>query len=396
MTIFNTWSNWVSNLGQATGDFTQQMSSAIIGQTCKISAKYPVLLSLNPFSRGLLKSYCQLTDDPPTFPVNPGFTGGQCPGVSYNCYGYYISNNIEVDGCGTVVTWTSGQIDGPVVGVNLPAGIPQSAAVIGNQSLDWAQCRSDNTGTLIQYRGDPCGFANVSAPTVFNNESVIITHCLRVDGLPDDCGDPPLTYPPDPPVEPADFNISVPIEIYNTNNELVEIENIPVTFNVDNSKPLNIDIDMGGINLTIGAPGLETVDAPPAPEDPDTKVPFNINNYDLFFFGNEDPQPGDEPLEQEEEEVEDETINWVLVEIVQTPGQGKSIIFPNPDNNTYFAGYFSWTIATPSGTFRLAEIPIRKKRTAFKAPAQALGYKFYAVNGATLRAFIYKQKVETE
>ena len=396
MSIFKRWSNWVEDIGINAGDFTQQLSTGMIQTVCNVTTKYPRLTGYNPFSRGLLKSYCAYTPNPPTFPPNPNFSGGQCPDIQYKCFGWYVNNNVDLAQCGQVITWQAGPIFGPIVGVNEPPGVPFNSAVLGNQALNWTPIESDLTGTLIAYDGRACGFENVTAPTAFNKESVIITHCVPFDGSEDICGDPPSNLPPDPPIDNSDFLINLPINIFNTNNEIIEIENVILDVEVDIGEITGVKINIDDVNFYFTPNGIET-DAPstPAP-DPDEKIPFDPEDYKEEFSDNPEPQPGEEPPEQTEEEVEDETINWVLVNIVQTPVSGRAIIFPNPSDNTYFAGYFSWYVRTPSGAYRLEEIPIRKTRMAFKAPSQALGYRFYAVNGATLSARIYKQLIPSE
>ena len=100
--------------------------------------------------------------------------------------------------------------------------------------------------------------------------------------------------------------------------------------------------------------------------------------------------------EVEEEEIEAEEIKWVLVDIVRTPHKGKVILHSSPANNDYFAGYLSWMIKAKSGKYHLPQVPIRKKKTAIQAPIGAVGYNMYAVNGASLRAKVYIQKVEVQ
>ena len=82
MGIFKTWYDWVQDLGQATGDFSQQVSTGLVRIWCTTANKYPNLTAFNPFGRGLLESYCPLVSAP-TPPDAEGFIGGQCEGLCW-------------------------------------------------------------------------------------------------------------------------------------------------------------------------------------------------------------------------------------------------------------------------------------------------------------------------
>lgn len=394
MSIFKTWYDWVQDLGQQTGDFSQQVSTGLVKVWCGVANKYPNLTAFNPFGRGLLESYCPLAGAP-TPPDAEGFTGGQCDGVAYVCTGIYVNGNVNRGGCYETKTWTSNPIVGAVTGLYFSSA--DGASVNVENSVGQRQiCNDDGTGTILRNSARQCGYTTVSAPQAYAG-FIKIVECHPADDSPDVCGDLFPTFPPDPPIDPDDFQGNIVYNVFNVDGDPIYNDILNYQVNINPGDTNNIDIDLGGINFNFGADGINTKDVPVTPTpDPNIRIPFIPDDFTRFFPWNPAPEPEEEPLPVEEEEVEDPEIVWVLVDIIEYPTGGKAVFNSNAADSVFDAGWFHWTISTPSGTFRLPAQAIRSPKSAFKAPIDSVGYRMYARNGARLGSTLYKQKIESE
>jgi len=70
----------------------------------------------------------------------------------------------------------------------------------------------------------------------------------------------------------------------------------------------------------------------------------------------------------------------------------KTIILPNPSDNTFFAGYFAWKL----DDWRGEEIPIRKSKHIFIKPNWANGYRVYTVNTSSIKVTDFLIPTEPE
>lgn len=388
--VFKRWSNWVEDLGQNVGDFTQQASTALVQIWCRTANKYPNLTAFNPFGRGLLQSYCNLANAP-TPPDQDGFTGGQCTGVAYICTGIYVNGNITYAGCYETLTWTSLPILGAVTGLRI-SDADGAAVQIENNVGQLVSVNDDMTDSLLRNSARECGYTTVSAPQAYAG-FIRIVECHPADGSEDTCGDLIPTFPPDPPIDPADFSGNFVYNVFNDNGEPIYNDILNWSININPGSVSNIDIDLGGVNFNFGTEGINTPDPlPPGGEFRRIlrEPPFNVTLYDPV-----DLEEGEELEITEEDQEEEERIAWVTVTITADPVKGKTVLQSNIEDNDYFAGYFSWTVPVGDGAFRLPPEPIRKKSSAFKAPDGVVGFRVYSVYGAKLKATVYREKTES-
>lgn len=281
-------------------------------------------------------------DEPP--PIAPPFTGGQCPAF-YNVQATGVRNGVSV---------TSGvsAIDGPLQGlVFSPLTTPDRFRVRylhNNGQVSTATSLQSISGA------EQAGFSLVNLG--------------RVDGLPDDCGDPPITPPPawpapgvgvpttidyddpggNPQTEPGDITIFSPT--VNIRNEL----NIPFTFAPD----IGLSID-GSINVSTGditisprlnipgrgagdADGTETPPEPPA----------------------SDPAPDDDPAL--------ELIRAVVVTSnIEANRRATELLYPGqPTTMAPRLGVVRFAIASPGGgAVWSGDIPIKQTRQWIDCPS---------------------------
>lgn len=170
-------------------------------------------------------------------PPIPRFTGGQCP------FDYILDFN---EG------WTNP--DGSVVPA-IPSGVqigPFRGPInpVGMMSGDVWEWRNSTDGKLLG--------SVVTINGTRRNFTYSLTDILRVDGLPDDCGNPAPTYFPQPTFI---YNDEI-TETYNDGSSLtIPLVYTPVTAiaNVDASINVTIDginfnFDAGGVTIDLGRP----------------------------------------------------------------------------------------------------------------------------------------------
>lgn len=190
--------------------------------------------------------------DPPTRDIP--FEGGQCAGVSY------------------LVTWsitetlcTTGPVDRPQANKTVVGPIARAKTEINPGSNPTVQFRFGTAGSTLPIQGSgsyisPC-FANVTSALDWGNFTV-----TRVDGLPDNCGDPdgPIIPGPNPAPNPGplppDTGPSIDIR---GNPTLVLPPNIFV------SPTANVGVEIGEINLGGGGAG----GGPPSEPLPGDDIP---------------------------------------------------------------------------------------------------------------------------
>jgi hypothetical protein len=176
-------------------------------------------------------------DPTPPPPIPPPFNGGQCDGIPYEVFYTYVANSTP--GC------TNGDqnfgpfsriVNGPVGGLSFGSG--QDGA-----------CDEASFDSITLTHGETQGSTSTQLASRGLNEikSGQITNIVRVDGLPDDCGDPPPPPPPPPSPQPINFTY--------VNNEG---DNVNVSGDVNIGIPILIapftlvapvSVDAGGINF---------------------------------------------------------------------------------------------------------------------------------------------------
>lgn len=368
MGLIESWNNYHNRVGESIGGLAgisaenNVIMGAVVPALCTLASTYPNEWAAPPYTRGWVNGACGdsgLSGFPPPQDFPPG---GQCPEFYTVDYVVTSSNGIVLE--------REGDVQGPVLNMYLGG-----AGVL----FDTTRGNPPTRNTFLFDSAGPYASLDIRSIT------------LRSGGI-DDCGNSPDYYVPDPPKNANDFSISVTHQdnsttIYKSNTNIGGNTSISFT---SGGTSINVtgdgvfveqdnDPDTGGKKAP--PPGGTTTDFVPSP-----------NNEDFVVS----PPPGvEEDEEIEDVEVEDEEIDWVLVDITTFPTNGKSILQKDPENNDYFAGYFSWILAEGNG-YWLGQQPLRKQFSAFKAPDNITGYRIYAVNGAKLSVRQYVQIIPAE
>lgn len=322
-------------------------------------------------------------------PPPPDFEGGQCNTVYYFVYVKYLRTNCSNN---TSVERTIGPYDmyGPIRSVNIDnlgsCEGPKNLTIKGKNASG-----GDRTLTILV---DGEG-AKVENP------QITIT---RPDGLPDNCGNLPSTFPPTQPPLPGQETYNVTI------NDGSDVNlNIPLIWNkVDFNMPITFDFDAGdasvdidGIDINLDIDNDWNLNKNPdsdgfQPSDRNTSDNINntVNNINTTINLDrkpfeEDDFDSEENPPAEEEEVEDKFIDFVQVNVVGYPKDGKIILNKKEEDTFFWAGYFCWTV---DGA-RTTHVVIQKLLNIYKKPSWATGYALFSVNGAVLQTTMFKKKV---
>lgn len=377
MTLIESWANFwtrrsLNPLARSIFPFTE----AYIGAWCKVMQKYPRLVNLNPYAVSFVRASCPPLGypDPPS-PPPPPIIEAPCNGVQYDI----VLNITRQFNNGSPSTYNS-----PILRIY---GALQEIGIRQYPELE--------TSFL---QGFVAGFDENGVPAITTTDigGVGFTATLnyyvisRTDGSPNnlDCYDPLADLPPDPEINPRDFTPVVPIPRQDEDGNPLPPLEIPITINLNPNSELNLDLTIEGDKYDIDYEGFKKRDPPSFTRTFPTKKPGDDGVF-------ESP-----PVEAEEEAVEEvvteeEELLWVLVDVVQSPRGGKTITFSSAEDIVYFAGYLSWIVPF-GGSYKLPQEPIRKQRSAFKAPDGVSGYRIVSVNGAILSSRKYTQVVSTE
>lgn len=260
-----------------------------------------------------LERFCPLPPGRlPPFPTPP-FEGGQCP-VPYRLEITGIQQ--RTDNCSSsTVNFGTGIVFGPITNVRLGAStgpLTCDPAVEGFRQIQ-ATTRDFTNGNLNQTVGS------------FRWVEILEVQVIRVDGLPDDCGDPLPPLPPGPPPSnprppSIDINVDLPdvgptnvtfaptvgIIYVDVNNEIQVPVNVRITgptANID----FNIDFD---VNITNPTRPPRPINPRPPRDDDDRPAPPDCPLI---------PSCRDEPVPErpeDEDEDENEAKDLVLKSVV--------------------------------------------------------------------------------
>ncbi len=275
---------------------------------------------------------CPPAGDPQ--PPPPDFTGGQCPGVNY-----------LATASGTNAQGNS------VSAVRIGPG-PVGGMCFGPLN------QFGNTPVGITF-ADGCTFAGGGAgntqPQRQNTWSV--TGVSRVDGQPDDCGDPQPTYPP-----PINFNTNIDVT-YNIDDGTEVTVNIPfvfapITANFDGTLRIPLSFDLGGFtfNGNLSLPDFNLTINPPA------VPPGSGENLDPV--GEDEPGETVPPLPLEEK-----IIGVVVNSAIAQPGKVGAIDFGSaPDIIVPRAASVKFAYSIGAATFWSSDIDVKTLRAFVPCP----------------------------
>ena len=249
MTVKYPLSEFFQSSGNAAAQFSESLRDSVVGFACNIWAAYPAYVTqgtnpLSSFARGFMNSACSPMQPAVPAPTVP-FTGGQCTEL-YNVTTSYEQSNLTT--C-AAFTFDNNQFNlmGAITGLRLEflEFIPADPPNILFDATRYKVFLGYNNGAseiqLNDYIDDGCGNAN----------SVSITNIVRVDGMPDNCGNPPVTYPSPPP---SSNDLTTIINI--TNGDTVD-NSYTVVFNkTQNNYNFPMSFKINGINATLDLGGL--------------------------------------------------------------------------------------------------------------------------------------------
>lgn len=220
-------SEWFESSGNAAAEFQEALRDGIATFACTLWSQFPnfIVNGRNPtssFARGFMNQACSPIQPPVPFPDN-GFSGGQCDTLyTVRCVWDGVTR---------------------VQRVNVQGAI--QSVVCDKFFTD----RNNYTLQVVDRDGNTFNSTVVDvATTVFNGAEID-----RQDGLPDDCGDAPFSYPVNPP---SAIDLETTINITNldgvdntyvlTYNQINNQYNFPIGFKLDG---INVIVDVGGITI---------------------------------------------------------------------------------------------------------------------------------------------------
>lgn len=310
-----------------------------------LGAVYPILQCDNPI--------------PP--PSEPPFTGGQC----FTTYDVSTTATLRINVPPSEDTSTrtdrfTGQINGLSEKPNSSSG---KDIVLNYTRPDGVQ----QEFTLYGYSGTNASFTSYG-----------ITGIVRVDGLPDNCGDPPVlpVPPPDPgsnvrtPTVTYDDKDGNPITISPTivvgiayiNASAQVIVPIEVNFNAEVSLTANLNISTGGITFSPGSGSNKR-------RYPDDNCVGD--GWDDFDDGGDLPPSAEDPSTDEPKDEEDVIVAVIVTVTSMESGKPTQILQSgNPDIYAPYLGFVNFLIK-PANTFGAAwttDIPVKNRRHFIKCP----------------------------
>lgn len=389
-------------LGDTFADFTFVLVEPLRDFACELWERFPDQITQQQniprsFQRGYMSYMCQ--DKPQPTPPQVPFTGGQCPGVSYdvtiNIIAYNIGNCQEILNVNPVFT-VIGPVEGTVFEVTTVNEAQTSCNGLSNTFVDLGEwvLRSASPDLVVAV-GIYKDALNAATPPL---SSAIITDVVRTDGQPDTCGDPPVRYPE---TNPTVNDYSTTINFTAPDGGSLDIDvvyqpdnyNFPLEFDVGG---LDVSLDLGGFEFNFSPrnpdgtlPRLPTGDTTPSPtplddssrQFPRTRyAPPEGNNYDVEVK---------DPTDPKEEEVSTE-LRFVKVTLSSTPTNVKRQ-WGGGAPDVIYAGWFEFT----NDGYNFPRQPIHFAESLFETPEGATGYAYTLYEGIVGFATVYTQKVET-
>lgn len=353
MPLFQPWGGQGEGLGEAVGKYMVDTAKGIAEGACSIASKYPKKYLVNPYARGLISGICSDTPTPVPQPDPPPFEGGQCPTIYAVRYIVYSFSNQPFERVKSLY--------GKIGSFFLAGGNLFAVAGRGGRPDAAIATAFDLAGPYSRFE---------------------ILSVTRTDGLEDSCGSLPDAYPDDPETDPEDFKKTIIINTYNSDGGITNTSEYNYNFNGGSTNIFGGDVNIGGSSITLDLGGISV--------DVDNSRSIGGGGGNPPGSDNQDEEEVTSEEGEEEVEVESDKVLWVLITISKEPHRGKVILQPNQADNDYFAGYFYWIFNVGAGySYQLQ--PIRKLRTAFKAPEGITGYRAYAVNGARISVTQYLQ-----
>lgn len=313
-------------------------------------------------NRALYRMFCN--NEPPPSPTPP-FTGGQCYVAYYvavNLHGYLASGGEDPNVSGANPYWitVNGAIQGARVRVS---GGRRYAEVVAQASV-----------------AHPDGIYPVGNfdATYYSNVTAAIASVSRVDGQPDNCGDPPpVIEPPTPGYNSPDINFT-----YTTNNNVdVDISasltfapsvlnnygdvTVPIRISLLSDNTIfggDINLSTGAINISFGNKNYSPSDRgkPDCYDCPDTCPPIPPDV----------PTPITPPSPNDTNPSTTKLLRACIVTVTSISESSTTTIFQedNPDIFAPNLGYVQFLIAVGNRLAWTGDIAVKNRRHFIACP----------------------------
>ena len=379
-------------IGGGTADFYDKLADNIKNFACQLYNDFPDQITQNKslpasFARGFMDSTCGGSGGSggpvPPAPTVP-WEGGLCP-VAYTIFvewEFIPQGGTEPvfnrDFCFQNIVGPIESLTYSVDNVNKQLGV----TVIAPQTP---------TGSSV-------GFNAPTGSTIL--EDSVVFDVIRQDGQPDDCGSPPLQYPPTSPDINNDYQTTIVINNNDGTDLTIPLVYAPIDFNF----PMNFDlggvdvvIDLGGIDFNFGPGGVGDGGGqlPDGQQDP---LPIPKDNPGGGNTTRKFPPPNTEDFDEiikqpstEDTEIEGELLDYVTLQLTTIPANANTQIWVD-GATVYYCGWFAFT----SDTFVFKREPIHFEFTIWNAPKGATGYQYQLYPGFEATATVYKRKINQD
>lgn len=239
-----TYGELASDLGTSTADGLRNVANAAANFACDAWENYTEYASgfsdptgIGKFNNALYSRLCTPRNKQPASPLQAQFTGGQCP-KEYN-----VTYTLRYGPNQTTSTYTVNRAAGPILGFTVG-----STANANRKKYGIAFQPSINfpDGKSFGLEGNDADVKPVE---------LVSLNAVPRDGSPDNCGDPPPSYPPKTPPSPVtnnttNVNIGAGVVI------AAPITLIPVKVDADVEINPQIQVGVGPFNVTFDAGGV--------------------------------------------------------------------------------------------------------------------------------------------
>lgn len=243
MTLKFPLTNFFQTSGNAAALFNEQLRDGIVTFGCTLWANYPKFITegTNPgasWARGYMNQMCSPIQSAVPAPAVP-FTGGQCPGTRYTVRIRWTQNNGSLWRLLTFDVW------GPISSIF-------GEFVPNNENLPNGPGLAEGQVQAFTQAGQPMLFTN-SGPEAGPPDNAPTYEVIVFGGGPDLCGNPPISYPDNPPssqdlitnitITNLDGNDNIYTLVY---NKLSNQYNFPMNFKLNGT---NVTLDLEGITI---------------------------------------------------------------------------------------------------------------------------------------------------
>lgn len=294
-------SEFFQSSGNASAVFGEQLRDGVVTFACGLWSSFPDFytestLPLNSFARGYMNQVCSPIQPPVPAPTSP-FVGGQCPGVLYDIAGTFGNGAIFYGAEGAIRNFTA-TVTGPVNGIDYGFFLR-----VRHQDNQFTNVTDVGENAVVFVTDTFITNPSVTGVNALNG-SAVITSVTRVDGMPDNCGDPDARY--DSPMPTSnDLNTTINITNLDGVDNFLEIQyiqlsnqyNFPMNFKVNG---FNVSLDIGGLNFYapdgFGSPSGDNDVPPPGSDEGEDGIGNPITKT---YPDNEYPVAPDSPVPRE-------------------------------------------------------------------------------------------------